>query len=77
MLILTRKPGQRIRIEPSPALDPDIRIAELFAAGPIEVVVTRVAGHRVRLGLVAPAGLVILREEICETVLVSHAATST
>lgn len=68
MLILTRKSGQRIRIEPAPALDPGTPIGELFAAGPIEVIVTRVAGHRVRLGLVAPAGLIILREEICETV---------
>ncbi|BAU49474.1 hypothetical protein SVA_2926 [Sulfurifustis variabilis] len=68
MLILTRKRGQRVRIEPAAALDPRTPVGELFAAGPIELLVTRVSGGRVRLGIVAPAGLVILREEICETV---------
>lgn len=67
MLILTRKPGQRVRIEPDASLDPGTPIGELFASGPIEVVVTRVAGHRVRIGIIAPSGLTILREEICET----------
>jgi sRNA-binding carbon storage regulator CsrA len=68
VLILTRKPGQRVRIEPAAAVDPGTTIGELFADGPIELVVTRVSGHRVRLGIVAPAGLVILREEIREMV---------
>lgn len=67
MLILTRKPGQRIRIEPAAAVDPATPVGELFASGPIELTVTGVAGHRVRIGIAAPAGLVILREEICET----------
>jgi hypothetical protein len=67
VLILTRKPGQRIRIEPAAGLDPGTTVGELLAAGPIEIVVTRVTGHRVRLGITAPAGFVILREEIRET----------
>lgn len=67
MLILTRKPGQRIRIEPAVGLDPATPIGELFASGPIELTVARVSGHRVRLGIAAPAGLTILRTEIGRT----------
>ena len=37
---------------------------QLFAEGPIQVQVLRVAGPQVHLGLAAPAGLRILREEL-------------
>lgn len=65
MLILTRKPGESILIDRDPALDPNTSVAELFANGPIELIVTRLAGGRVRLGIAAPPGLLILRRELC------------
>jgi sRNA-binding carbon storage regulator CsrA len=64
MLIVTRKPGQIVRIKLDPALDPMTPIRDIFAEGPIEVVVARVRDANVRLGLRAPASLVILREEL-------------
>jgi sRNA-binding carbon storage regulator CsrA len=65
MLVLTRKPGQLIRIGPGPALDPATPVGELFIPGPIEVMVQRVSGMQVRLGIFAPQRLIILRDELC------------
>jgi len=47
MLVLTRKPSQRILIGPD-----------------IKVTVVRIDGNTVRLGIEAPQGIEILREEI-------------
>lgn len=64
MLILTRKPGQLLRIEPRPELDPSSTVGELFRGGPIRIVVGRVCGSQVRLGIQAHPGLAILRDEL-------------
>jgi len=64
MLVLTRKPGESIRIAPSASLDPETTAGELFAAGPIEVHVGRIEGENVRLGIQADLRLVILRNEV-------------
>jgi sRNA-binding carbon storage regulator CsrA len=64
MLILTRLPGQRLRIEPRPDLDPATPVAELFRGGPIEILVARVEGGRVQLGVEAHPGLLVLRDEL-------------
>ena len=64
MLILTRKPGQVVLIGPHPRVDPRTRVADLFGGGPIEIVVTRIDAFRVRLGIEAHPGFVILREEL-------------
>lgn len=69
MLILTRKPGQVLRIVPHESLDLSMPISVLFEPGPIEVLVARIMGAQVRLGVTAHPGLLILREEIArETV---------
>ena len=64
MLILTRKPGQRITIEPNADLDPETPVRKLFADGPIEVIVSRVNGAHVKLAIQAHPSLQILREEL-------------
>ena len=64
MLILTRKPSQSLSIHPHPTLDPGTQVEQLFAGGPIHVQVLGVQGSQVRLGVDAPAGLCILREEL-------------
>lgn len=64
MLILTRKPGQAIEIYPATTLDPDTRVRDLFAAGPIEILVHRVNGLQVKLAVQAHPDLVILRNEL-------------
>lgn len=66
MLVLTRKPGQKIRVMPAAALDPHLTVAELFAKGPIEIVVTHVQGLQVKLGVHAPRELLVLREELAK-----------
>ncbi len=63
MLILTRKPGQSFKIELGD-IDPRTPIGEVFADGPIEILVTVVKGSRVRLGIQASPGLSILRSEL-------------
>jgi sRNA-binding carbon storage regulator CsrA len=64
MLILTRKPGQRIRIVPDPNLDPQTPIAQLFRDGPIEVTIGGIHQRQVKLGIQADARLLILRDEL-------------
>lgn len=63
MLILTRKPGQMLTIHPQGTLDPATPIGELFRAGPIEVIVSRIYGDKVRIGINAHPGLLITRSE--------------
>jgi len=64
VLILTRRQGQLVRIEPDPRLDPSTPVGELFLDGPIEVLVTHISGSQVRLGILAHPSLVILRNEL-------------
>jgi sRNA-binding carbon storage regulator CsrA len=64
MLILSRKPGQSLSIHPHPTFDPDTPVEQLFAGGPIHVQVVGVQGSQVRLGVAAPAGFCILRNEL-------------
>ena len=64
MLTLTRKLGQVLRIAPLPSLDPATPVGELFRMGPIEVMVMRIEGNHVRLGIKAPASLLIVRNEL-------------
>ena len=49
---------------PAPSLGPGTPVEQVFVEGPIEVRVLGVRGSQVRLGVVAPADLYILREEL-------------
>ena len=64
MLFLTRKRGQSLFIHPHPSLDPGTPVEQVFTEGPIQVQVLGVQGAQVRLGVAAPAGLCIVREEL-------------
>ena len=64
MLFLTRKPSQSLFIHPHPSLDPGTPVEQVFTEGPIHVQVLGVQGPQVRLGVAAPAGLCIVREEL-------------
>ena len=66
MLILTRKPGQIIKIQPAAELPLTTPVGALFSEGPIEIVVQRIHGQQVRLGIQAPDRFLILREELEE-----------
>jgi sRNA-binding carbon storage regulator CsrA len=63
MLILTRQPGQIITIQPREDLLPGTLVTRLFADGPIEVLVTRVQGNHVCLGIQAHSDLLVNRGE--------------
>lgn len=63
MLVLSRRPSEAIRIVPADLGDPNMTVAELFANGPIEVVVLGSTGARVKLGITAPAALAIWRQD--------------
>jgi len=64
MLILTRKPGQIIKIQPAADLPLTTPVGALFVEGPIEIMVQRIHGQQVRLGIQAHDKLLILREEL-------------
>jgi sRNA-binding carbon storage regulator CsrA/DNA-binding XRE family transcriptional regulator len=64
MLFLTRKPGQALTIRPEQNLDLSTPIEQLFADGPIRVLVRKVNGLQVQLGVAAHARFTILREEL-------------
>ena len=65
MLILTRKPGQVVTINLREDVDLKTPVGELFAQGPIEVMVTAVNGAQVKLGIRADPRFLILRQELC------------
>ena len=64
MLVLTRRPGEAVKIDLLQHVDPQTPVGELFACGPIEVVLLAVRGRQVKLGLRADARLLILRDEL-------------
>ena len=72
MLILTRKPSQSLVVHPHPSLAPGIPVEEVFAEGSIEVQVLGVQDAQVRLGVVAPSGFCVVREELrCQVLSVN------
>ena len=64
MLILTRRPGQMFIIDLDESVDPNTPAGELFADGPVQIVVTQVQGAQVKLGITAHPHLSILRDEL-------------
>ncbi len=62
MLILTRRPGESLVIEPDPTLGGDPQ--GWFADGPIRLRISDVRHNIVRLGIDAPRALRVLREEL-------------
>lgn len=65
MLNLTRTAGQSILIYPDD-IPADMTVAELFADGPIVIKAKWFSdsGHQVALGVRAPGGLKVMRDEL-------------
>ena len=64
MLILTRRPGESLRIEPDGLVPAEADPFGWFAEGPIRVAVSAVHRDQVRIGIQAPPALRILRDEL-------------
>lgn len=64
MLILTRRPGEWVHIQPFDDLPAHMTVRELFARGPIRVFVGPVVGDGVRIGIAVPAALRVTRAEL-------------
>jgi len=64
VLVLTHSVGELIVIRPSPDIDPNLTVAELFANGAIEIVALPRKTHQIALGIKAPDKLTICREEL-------------
>ena len=64
MLVLTRKPGQSIKIQLDEALPWKTPVGKLFVDGPIEIIVTQINRNQVKLGIIAHPDLKILRNEL-------------
>ena len=63
MLVLARKEGESLIIQPADDINPDMTVQELFSQ-PIEVLITQIKGCQVRVGIKAPRALVVTREEL-------------
>lgn len=74
MLILTRKPGQAVIIDLAEGLDPRTPVGELFAQGPIEIMVSGIRGSQVSLAVHADRRFHILRDELCEEPVATYRA---
>lgn len=64
MLVLTRKTGQSITIQPDTKLDAATPVGTLFNDGPIEVQIKQVGRGSVTLGINANKQFCILRNEL-------------
>ena len=65
MLTLSRRVDESIYLYPREGLDPSMTVAELFADGPIQIMLTKIQTKgQVKIGICAHADLVIVREEI-------------
>ena len=72
MLIFTRKPTQSLVVQPHPSLAIGTPVEEVFAEGSIQVQVLAVQESEVRLGVVAPSGFCVVREELrCQVLAIN------
>lgn len=63
MLIVSRKDAESIEIRPGEGIDPSMTLADLFAAGPIEITIFSASSNRVKMGVQAPRELCIWRKD--------------
>lgn len=64
MLVLTRRVGESLRIYLDDHIDRSTPVGDLFADGPIEVMVVRCSGSQVKIGVAARSEFVVLRSEL-------------
>lgn len=75
MLVFTRRIGESFVLYPSPELDTNMTVAELFAAGPIEISVVEMRPHQIRVGVDAPPEMLVFRSELLPLVCCPPAKT--
>lgn len=63
MITLSRKESESILIHPSEDLDPAMTVAELFANGPIRVIVTAANRGHAQIGIEVPGKLRVIQTE--------------
>lgn len=63
MLIVSRRDAESILIRPGDGIDPSMTLADLFAAGPIEITIFSSNNNRVKMGVQAPNELSIWRKD--------------
>ncbi|MHB1529164.1 MAG: carbon storage regulator [Acidiferrobacteraceae bacterium] len=64
MLVLTRRVGESLRIYLDDNIDLTMPVGQLFADGPIEVMVVRCSGSQVKIGVAARSEFIVLRSEL-------------
>lgn len=64
MLVLGRRVGEIVRISLADGVSPQTTVGDLFRGGPIELVVTRITGKEVKIGIEADPRFKILRAEL-------------
>jgi hypothetical protein len=62
----TRHPGELLFNNLAKFVDPNMTVCQLFADGPVEVVIFDVKGDQVKVGVDVPPELSILRDELVE-----------
>ncbi len=64
MLVLSRRADESIVIQPGENVDDSITLRQLFANGPIQIILLGSSGRRVKMGIEAPQQLVIRRKDV-------------
>lgn len=65
MLTINRRSDESVFIFPKDVPE-GMTVAELFADGPIEILIRRIDAQQVKMGIDAPKALTILRDELME-----------
>lgn len=63
MLVLSRRSDESVVIQPADGVDASTTLAQLFADGPIEIILLGAPGRRVKMGIKAPEQLAIRRKD--------------
>ena len=63
MLVLTRKPTESIILTLADGIDPATPVGDVLSQ-PIQITAVEIKGNQVRLGIDAPVGVNILRDEL-------------
>ncbi len=63
MLVVSRRFRESISISPAADIDPQMTLQDLFANGPIEIMVLAGGQNRVKVGVKAPVELSIWRND--------------
>ena len=63
MLVVSRRPDESILIKLADGVDGDLKVKDLFANGPIEIMLLGGNGRRVKVGIAAPPQLSIRRKD--------------